>query len=1196
MPIEQGQGWLREWLRYRTDSVWATYRTRSKSRAGWQQPRHPDGFNFGNDEVHACMGLDKWGGPDLSRLDVLVGQSRNVRSLGSDVGGLTYALAFGRGADRTRTFLAECPEQRLSRVKGTAIVHTQIKTAHSLDVCMASFAPRDPDLNAVVQVVSVLNATARTVKDMGFEMLMRRRACRHRLERIGRDALVWRLLSPREGCRGHLGVLADQHPRVVRRTWFDLAGVKVAMLGVTTIPVSLAPGEAWTACFALVPARDTDMASRMARTRPVVDNPRRALDRTGAAWRDWIDRVTIRSGDRNVDELVESIRVLVKCFERKDGYHCCLAGMDCFYDLAVIRDNYWIQRGLQAAGASAEARKDWDNIYRLWKKNGLCPQYLRLPASSNRQPKVRGGSTYGGCEPRVEVPAYYVLMLKSMCEWSGADPAAYYDVVRDAMGTVVFTREYLQVLQSDETWIWACFFNSLDEMLDNSLLLIAAARFASRLAQRLERHGDARRFREIERRARAGVEKHMVSDRLGRYVYARSRDGTHDETPIANVMSRFLTLPCPDMDPGRVYRGLEDCWQVLRYGEGIRSDSRSTIFTGNSPGYFLYALTDIEHPAAPDLVRRLLRAAAATGCVWEIADVLDGKFAGEKRRAWDSAVVLMGLMHYLFGVRPDGDGVWVNPHRLHPRRPVVLKGMPVQGRLVDVELNGRGMRVKIDGRAVLETDRAAKVRVSDREIRVYPQVPQSPLTPSAPVVVKVRSGSVMPSPSFRRLRLTLPAVGVDYMQETRRGALAVKVRSLSGQRTLRVGKKRIRAAAAWRSVVHRLQPGDHAKTTWRVVSPDYAEVPGLEPRRAFRVVGHALDAWGVPRKRVRVVWDGKKVEAETGPGGWFDVRLNSGSPGSRSLRVDRTRSALVVKRGFVNHLAGFIGDGDDCRIVHEGSPSHAREIAMRILLQRNVRVPVTALNEKKASLPSVRHLVIVSKRPAPAGGERHDGYHVVRRADRLEVWIRDRGHVFQDTRGFIRDLVNHVHPDRVRPGYWCSTIFRGFTEEFGAAADDVLSARLRAGVPVDLFCNGLRRQGRSMSFAVDLKKARCRPFPKLSRKPYVAVVAERADWARLVDACVCLVVSADADSRTTVRLEIDVPQGYVLIGARGLSAQWEPTLDPVSWIHKADGTHTIVYELHPGKPIHRLLRNPLRPPTWRSVRLSLAKADVNDSS
>ncbi len=59
------------------------------------------------------------------------------------------------------------------------------------------------------------------------------------------------------------------------------------------------------------------------------------------------------------------------------------------------------------------------------------------------------------------------------------------------------------------------------------------------------------------------------------------------------------------------------------------------------------------------LLARVLRFASATGNVWEYHDLQDPAWGGEKRRLWDSAVLLLGMTHTLFDVQRQGDQVYL---------------------------------------------------------------------------------------------------------------------------------------------------------------------------------------------------------------------------------------------------------------------------------------------------------------------------------------------------------------------------------------------------------------------------------------------------------------------------------------------------------------------------------------------------------
>jgi hypothetical protein len=68
----------------------------------------------------------------------------------------------------------------------------------------------------------------------------------------------------------------------------------------------------------------------------------------------------------------------------------------------------------------------------------------------------------------------------------------------------------------------------------------------------------------------------------------------------------------------------------------------------------LYAAADSPAAASQfsrELLGRVLDFASATGAVWEFHDRHDPAWGGEKRRLWDSAVLLMGMAHALFDIQ-----------------------------------------------------------------------------------------------------------------------------------------------------------------------------------------------------------------------------------------------------------------------------------------------------------------------------------------------------------------------------------------------------------------------------------------------------------------------------------------------------------------------------------------------------------------
>jgi hypothetical protein len=193
----------------------------------------------------------------------------------------------------------------------------------------------------------------------------------------------------------------------------------------------------------------------------------------------------------------------------------------------------------------------------------------------------------------------------------------------------------------------------LDAMLDNSWLLIASAEYGADLAARAGDAQRAARCRSIASRARLALARFLPrGGEAGWFAPGYGADGSRDLSLCPELLARaaiFGVLPASDR---RIASGLTAGWSRLNYERGIRTHARSATVSGGTPGYVLYAAADCPGCTfGPELARRVLKLASATGCVWEYHDIYDPAWGGEKSRLWDSAVVLMGMVRALFTAR-----------------------------------------------------------------------------------------------------------------------------------------------------------------------------------------------------------------------------------------------------------------------------------------------------------------------------------------------------------------------------------------------------------------------------------------------------------------------------------------------------------------------------------------------------------------
>jgi hypothetical protein len=582
-----------------------------------QRPPSPDGLTLGSPNIFAAVGTDP---DDLSSLDVLWCDHRAVRPLAKL---MTVGLRLrGRGlspSDSQQPIpLAAFPDQTLRRIEHTSIAVSESSRADVKLTCV-DFAPMGTEDNFL---------------------------CRWFLaENTGSDTrnvdVVVSVTAPGEWQEVSGGV--------------QRLGDKLAVLATAAVRLHaerlelklgrLRPGERASAALLIVGASDANQLSQdIERAQKSLPTLLDALDETRAEWEAWCNIVPLKTGGRRLDDLLASLLCLVRSHVGPEAIHT--GSLRYPHDRAWVRDSYWVQRALLELGRAEEARLNLDFFHRAWRESGIASYYEIASRSS---------SAYG--YHGVELPHYLVLMVRDAEEMAAADGAAYWDMVSGCLDAAAVPGSALQPMNGDETWLLAAPVRELDFLLSNSWLLVASAEYGADLAARMDDYDRAARYQSLAARARVALDRFLP--RVGEaewFAIGYGGDGTLDFSLCPGVLARGALLGVlPSTDP-HLAAGLMTSWHRLSFDRGLRTHPRSATFSGATPGYVLRAAAD--WPGCtflPELADRMMDLASATGCVWEFHDLYDPAWGGEKRRLWDSSVVLMGLVRAFFE-REEAEG------------------------------------------------------------------------------------------------------------------------------------------------------------------------------------------------------------------------------------------------------------------------------------------------------------------------------------------------------------------------------------------------------------------------------------------------------------------------------------------------------------------------------------------------------------
>ncbi len=610
---------LAQWLEAQTYSTFQTFKHIGERP---EHPPSPDGLTLGSPNVFAAIGTKP---DDLTSLDIFWGDSRTVRPLARP---LTVSLDLrGRGVERSPARkpipLESFPHQTLRRIEHTSIAVSE-SAREDLKVTCIDFAPMAPEHNFLARWFLVENtgSASRVVR------------------------LLLDVMAPGEWAEPEAGT---------RQLGDKLAIISDAALSIhpEQLDVSLGrlkPGQRASAALLFVTAEKARLKEHVAQARAALPELLTLLDQTKANWEVWWAALPLETGDRRMDDLLDSLLCLLRAHVGPEAVHT--GSLRYPHNRAWVRDSYWVQRALLELGRKEEARLNLDFFHRAWRESGIASYYEIAPRSS---------TAYG--YHGVELPHYFVLMVREAEQMAGLDGTAYWDMVRGCLDEAAVPANGLQPMNGDESWLLAAPVRELDSLLDGSWLLAASAEYGADLAARMGDAERSARYQSMASRARVAINNFLPRiNEAEWFAVGRGADGSLDCSLCPGVLARGAVLGVMPPTEPYIAAGLITSWHRLGYERGLRTHPRSATISGGTPGYVLYAAADC--PACtfvPELADRMLDLASATGCIWEFHDMYDPAWGGEKRRLWDSAVVLMGLVHALFETQRTDGGIAFTP-------------------------------------------------------------------------------------------------------------------------------------------------------------------------------------------------------------------------------------------------------------------------------------------------------------------------------------------------------------------------------------------------------------------------------------------------------------------------------------------------------------------------------------------------------
>jgi hypothetical protein len=1076
-------------------------------------PRYKDGFYIASLQLSAAVGVTQ----DPTALVELTGEGRTVTMLHhlyentiNSRGWMSLEVSYRLGGELKRKKLSQLDRIELKRVRHSAVVVTELSD-WDIDLVLVDFVPKSPDGNVFLRSVSARSRTGLPLADVKLHAT------------IHADGLDWRL--------------AKTGPSIVAKSDSGLMGIAGrGALAQTDNPLEVAlalepaPRGAWHGTLALTAGSTPDKLQKSLRDASAImaDVPG-AINRTLDAWQKWHALVPIRVDNQRAGDFIDGTLTLLKCMEAEDAMR--LGTMIYPATSVYIRDNWWMARALLAAGRLEEAHKSQRFFYDSVHQVGVTCDYR----ADKPRPAVPAAEERG-----VELPASLALMWKDLAPRIGAQPKSEYEIIKRILSTVELTSDYRQAFMTDEGWVWPLDYPELALITENSLLLIEAMEYAVGLATDAGDTAQASEYAAIARKCRAAIYDRHFDARRGYYWYGLDRDD-QPFTDVATTAASALVNHGfgPATDP-RIYSSLLAAWKYCRHDGMLTSTTASPVATGFTAGQYLQAIADLNLPFAGKILDGMWRQCSATGNLWEGYDLYDYTWSGERQRAWDVSVGLVGLLRQILGIVVEKDSITFHPHMMASVGNASIENFRVGDQTYQVTAAPDSFIVRRDGAVILQSDRPLKARFTAQTVELTPQLAMFPLRELTPVVISLEGRTVSAGHWPGPMRVKLPELGLSL--EARAGKIAV-------------------TGPGWRR-----RPGKSVsapRIDFVVADEDLAPTDAVQTGMPLRVCGHAFGPAGAALGRVSLTWDAAARLVPCDERGWFCAEIRATRPGRQTLTVTgggaRATKDLDVAWHLANHADELIGFSAPAAAIEKTTGGHDVVVAVGLLRHKGFPTPIGT---------DAQTLIRFARTLPRQAIYRGENYVLARRGRRHEFVIRNTGHAWRDTLGFITDMrlwTTPLQPRAVNRYFSVMELAERFGRPVDAAPATKISLEIAASRPMAMDIQG-KVTSAIRRLRTHIDPSNIQPEPIEGNGDYLAVRIRPARRLRdtIPGAMFTLEYESGARGSAVVELAFRFPPGCVpsiMFGGK----LWERTLDEGGIEHNADGSITLRHVLHPGR-------------------------------
>ncbi len=687
--------WLTEYFKHWQQEVDLT---------GEQWPGYSDlaAFPIGNGQVFAYEGVTY----PLGTLTNVIGPTYQKGTFLGDIVPLVYC-----GEE-----VAAWSTQQVRWVKPAGIVNTESLSADGLSLTTYDFAP--PQLAVLCRIMIVSNRG---------KQVQRRVALALAFSAVGSEKADGGLRIQRGNRIMHAGFVGARpyvqvgKPDISLPDNLDSCARPSPMSEDTSVLRcdlgTLQPGESFVKLAYMAVATDADYAQELATY--VEQRGFDLLEDTYRYWQDWHKHTVIveTPNQPEVGELLTISKYLCAVQQAQAGGYSPMDG----YTYTWIRDSNGPVRYLSAVGDFGSVRRHLEYHFRGCAVKGKIGNNLPLDLDVEDTAKVDWSQV--PVEP-AESSSFVILQHYWYYRRSGDLELIrrHWPMLRRCLLGQAVDERGLLPFHGDETYRFPgyrlfqagrdveLYVNLETRSADSAFEYVAAAEALAEMAEAMGSEDEAADYRRRAQRVKQATERYYWQQDRGYYAPAMSDLSDQVQpNPFAPINLRPLWIgysPSTEQQQCNVLNSLKYLWQP---DATPKTTPRFEPYVTMIPGYTLYALATIGHPAAEVALRGVLRAAEKSGGFAEMNEAdnrpSDEIWGQHRVRPWEGGINAEAILYYLTGMEVDAASgrVFLRPQMPQTWHKMTIINLPVgEGRL----------RLEVVG------DEATVTRVDDTEAKV----------------------------------------------------------------------------------------------------------------------------------------------------------------------------------------------------------------------------------------------------------------------------------------------------------------------------------------------------------------------------------------------------------------------------------------------------------------------------------------------